>query len=834
MNWASFTRCLMRIWKVKVLLSDVQNAKSGLAAFKLLDAAFERYFEPDKNKDTERLAQNGKPSNLNAMQYKQVRTAEFKAWFGDWENDSANASKVVDENGEPLLVYHGTENDFNEFNKGSDIFFADQYSTAEYYADGGNIYSVFLSAKKIFDIDSKKHISLLKSSKWYKKNKTTLDDYAFPFFDNLIDAIEAGNYEAIEESGFVDFIKAEGFDGYTTYEQDGKNYAVFNPNQIKSAIGNKGSFSTKSNNILDDTTQSQSELLTKIIQSPSGLSAFKLLKTLFNQLEYKDKPIADLIDSGDFEATFRAVLARYETEDDYVKQVGLKNILDLLAKKDLSPELMDDYHNIAPPPWYGSTAYREKMAIDAIDKGKGFISSFISDVELSQISSIANSIKNQPDFSGFITDEIKRLNIKQNELFEKSMSYKRGDPEGNQIFADSQRVLREIIYLSSQRESNKKDPFKIATTISRLRIITTEKGKKAIDAILERSPVSHEKATAWAAKQNISKETFASIAKKGYPKEKLLADMAEFYRLTHGKLKDVSIGHSRRDRAHSAESADLMTGYIELGGRPDKRVLFHELAHNLESDVLAKELANGFLIKRRESPETYSLNRLVKGSGFNSHEKAYKDDFVNPYIGKVYRTENTEVFSMGVETLADPAKFAELIALDEEHAALILQYLTHDSEILNATRKLAGDVIEGKKQAQLSAEQELKAIINQLAPKAKLTINEVDFSPYYTYLAMYAGKDYKYIGSLSDDLHIIEGKIKENYRGRARKGFAILKMFHVSTIRLNIDAYIFRPRKELDAVIALSQLIGDSMDVANKLLSVESIKQLKKELQDVN
>ena len=30
------------------------------------------------------LAPNGKPSNLNAMQYDQVRTEAFKKWFGDW------------------------------------------------------------------------------------------------------------------------------------------------------------------------------------------------------------------------------------------------------------------------------------------------------------------------------------------------------------------------------------------------------------------------------------------------------------------------------------------------------------------------------------------------------------------------------------------------------------------------------------------------------------------------------------------------------------------------------------------------------------------------------
>jgi predicted ABC-type ATPase len=61
------------------------------------------------------VAPNGKLSNLTPEQYKLVRTPQFKAWFGDWENDPKNASKVVDENGEPLVVYHGTDAKFNEF-----------------------------------------------------------------------------------------------------------------------------------------------------------------------------------------------------------------------------------------------------------------------------------------------------------------------------------------------------------------------------------------------------------------------------------------------------------------------------------------------------------------------------------------------------------------------------------------------------------------------------------------------------------------------------------------------------------------------------------------------
>lgn len=46
-----------------------------------------------------------KKSNLTAEQQKIVRSPAFIAWFGDWINNPAEASKVVDENGEPLVVY---------------------------------------------------------------------------------------------------------------------------------------------------------------------------------------------------------------------------------------------------------------------------------------------------------------------------------------------------------------------------------------------------------------------------------------------------------------------------------------------------------------------------------------------------------------------------------------------------------------------------------------------------------------------------------------------------------------------------------------------------------
>ena len=47
-----------------------------------------------------------------------IRTKNFKNFFGDWEKDPENSSKIVDKNGEPASFYHGTGSfGFNEFKK---------------------------------------------------------------------------------------------------------------------------------------------------------------------------------------------------------------------------------------------------------------------------------------------------------------------------------------------------------------------------------------------------------------------------------------------------------------------------------------------------------------------------------------------------------------------------------------------------------------------------------------------------------------------------------------------------------------------------------------------
>ena len=95
------------------------------------------------------IAPNGEESNLTAEQYKLVRTPQFKEWFGDWENDAENSSKVVDENGEPLVVYHTTDVDFSVFNKKKSkegFFFSANKERLSAY-NKIKVISVFLSIK---------------------------------------------------------------------------------------------------------------------------------------------------------------------------------------------------------------------------------------------------------------------------------------------------------------------------------------------------------------------------------------------------------------------------------------------------------------------------------------------------------------------------------------------------------------------------------------------------------------------------------------------------------------------------------------------------------------
>ena len=56
-----------------------------------------------------------KGANVNTRFEDVTQSKQFKRWFGDWENNPKKASKVVNDDGTPKIVYHGTRADLNIF-----------------------------------------------------------------------------------------------------------------------------------------------------------------------------------------------------------------------------------------------------------------------------------------------------------------------------------------------------------------------------------------------------------------------------------------------------------------------------------------------------------------------------------------------------------------------------------------------------------------------------------------------------------------------------------------------------------------------------------------------
>ena len=192
-----------------------------------------------------------------------IRTQNFKDWFGDWENDPENSSKVVDENGEPMVVYHGTNSDFTEFdilqsgkttnNKG--IFgngfylsnsnkLASQYigKGRPNYTEGvGGIMPLYANIRNPFYWNGKDAVK-------------TARELGFPQ-----SRIQKGKMLPLTEEKqilkFTQSLKNAGYDG-VVYEYDANDdgthwqeIVAFSPNQIKSATSNNGDFSAANNDI---------------------------------------------------------------------------------------------------------------------------------------------------------------------------------------------------------------------------------------------------------------------------------------------------------------------------------------------------------------------------------------------------------------------------------------------------------------------------------------------------------------------------------------------------------------------------------------------------------
>nr|DAO86048.1 MAG TPA: ParB ddrB-like ParB superfamily domain [Bacteriophage sp.] len=195
-------------------------------------------------------------TELTFKQWQQVRSPEFKAWFGDWENDPENASKVVNERtGEPLIAYHGTGAEFNVFDKnkagagndkglrGKGFYLSPNRTTSESY--GEKIISAYVSLKNPFrpsDFTSAEEVAEHLTNRLSEQG---YEDYTVdPFIFNVGNSFSVRNQYA---GAFSSILKDAGYDGVLYPNR--QEIVAFDSNQIKSATDNTGAFSKENNDI---------------------------------------------------------------------------------------------------------------------------------------------------------------------------------------------------------------------------------------------------------------------------------------------------------------------------------------------------------------------------------------------------------------------------------------------------------------------------------------------------------------------------------------------------------------------------------------------------------
>ncbi len=239
-------------------------------------------------------APNGAGTNLTPKQWAQVRTNAFKDWFGDWENSPEKASKVVDENGEPKVVFHGTplrrdqitpnrgwqkdgityisqEAPFYTFRGGeySGMIFTsvdaekarsiaekramsipDDMDGTEQWTEEGYVYDLFVDVKNPFVPQRDADIILsslgdeIPTLSFYGGQGDTVS------VETAKEILNSGNSWLVTETPqFVAEIKKLGYDGLIGTDEGVGYIACFNPNQLKDAYDNTGAFSTGSDDI---------------------------------------------------------------------------------------------------------------------------------------------------------------------------------------------------------------------------------------------------------------------------------------------------------------------------------------------------------------------------------------------------------------------------------------------------------------------------------------------------------------------------------------------------------------------------------------------------------
>ena len=165
-----------------------------------------------------------------------------------------NVSKVVDENGEPMVMYHGTEwNPLAEKSGNAafkdESYFTDKKDYANRYKKDGKIYEFYLNLKKPFDTRNSKEKEIFERE-FYRKwgNGAPLTERGLPDWTDGSDLLEFIREKGYDYDGIILDEGADG--GYgKNVSYRGESYVPINSTQIKSATDNAGTFNPENPDI---------------------------------------------------------------------------------------------------------------------------------------------------------------------------------------------------------------------------------------------------------------------------------------------------------------------------------------------------------------------------------------------------------------------------------------------------------------------------------------------------------------------------------------------------------------------------------------------------------
>ena len=211
-------------------------------------------------------APNGADTKLTEDQWLLVRTNNFKNWFGDWINDPENASKVVDENGEPMVVYHGGSSTFTKFDTslgdgmtdlGQGSYFSSNEEVAREYTvpNGDNQWQIdnYIEEHPYLRELSRTQLGLAEAER-IAIDEVFKNAKLYPVFLNLRNPYLT-KMEDFRNGDFVYLYNRKGLRGYDgiidntfkerfeDFARGAVQYVAFEPSQIKSATETTGLFS---------------------------------------------------------------------------------------------------------------------------------------------------------------------------------------------------------------------------------------------------------------------------------------------------------------------------------------------------------------------------------------------------------------------------------------------------------------------------------------------------------------------------------------------------------------------------------------------------------------